>query len=65
MLAEYIRHPEKQIIVFKNSEPVWVSVNVEKLFIFNLDVLSSVLYIWRSLEGTISKNKMVNQKQEA
>ena len=65
MLAEDIRHPEKQIIAFKNSEPLWVSLNVEKLFIFNLDVLSSVLYIWRSLEATASKNKMVNQKQEA
>ena len=29
---------------FKISEPLWVSLNVEKLFIFNLDVLSSVLY---------------------
>ena len=52
MLAEDIRHPEKQIIAFKNSEPLWVSLNVEKLFIFTLDVLSSVLYRWRSLEAT-------------
>ena len=53
MLAEDIRHPEKQIIVFKNSEPLWVSLSVEKLFIFNLDVLSSVLYRWRSLDDTV------------
>ena len=53
MLAEDARHPEKQIIIFKNSEPLWVSLNVEKLFIFNRDVLSSVLYKWRSLEATI------------
>ena len=53
MLVEDIRHPEKQIIVFKNSEPLWVSLSVEKLFIFNLDVLSSVLYRWRSLEATV------------
>jgi len=26
---------------------------VEKLFIFNLDVLSLVLYRWRSLEATV------------
>ena len=30
-------------------EPLWVFLTVEKLFIFNLDVLSSVLYRWRSL----------------
>ena len=53
MLEEDIRHPEKQIIVFKNSETLWVSLNVGKLFIFNLDVLSSVLYRWRSLEATV------------
>ena len=53
MLSEDIRYPEEQIIVFKNSEPLWVSLNVEKLFIFNLDVLSSVLYRWRSLEATV------------
>ena len=53
MLAEDIRHPEKQIIVFKNSEPLWVSLNVEKLFISNLVVLSLVLYRWRSLEATV------------
>ena len=53
MLAENIRHPEKQIIVFKNSEPLWVSLNVEKLFMSNLDVLSSVLYRWRSLKATV------------
>ena len=53
MLAEDIRHLEKQIIVFKNSEPLWVSLNVEKLFMSNLDVLSSVLYRWRILETTV------------
>ena len=53
MLAEDIRQPEKQIIVFKNREPLWVSLNVEKLFISNLDVLSLVLYRWRSLEATV------------
>jgi len=30
-----------------------VSLTVEKLFIFNLDVLSTVLYRWRSLEATV------------
>ena len=53
MLVEDIRHPEQQIIVFKDSEPLWVSLNVEKLFISNLDVLSSVPYRWRSLEATV------------
>ena len=53
MLVEDIRHPEQQIIVFKDSEPLWVSLNVEKLFISNLDVLSLVLYRWRSLEATV------------
>ena len=53
MLEEDIRHPEKQIIVFKNSETLWVSLNVGKLFIFNLDVLPSVLYRQRSLEATV------------
>ena len=28
-------------------------LSVEKLFIFNLDVLSVVLYRWRSLEATV------------
>ena len=37
----------------KDGEPLWVSLNVEKLFIFNLDVLSSVLYRWRSLKATV------------
>ena len=37
----------------KDGEPLWVSLNVEKLFIFNLDVLSSVLYRWRHLEATV------------
>ena len=30
-----------------------VSLTVEKLFIINLDVLSLVLYRWRSLEATV------------
>ena len=30
-----------------------VSVTMEKLYIINLDVLSSVLYRWRSLEATV------------
>ena len=53
MLAEDTRHPEKQIIVFKNSELLWGSLNVEKLFIFNLNVLSTVLYRRRSFETTV------------
>ena len=64
MLEEDIRHPEKQIIVFKNSETLWVSLNVEKLFIFNLDVLSSVLYKWRSLEATV-KIKLKTRSKKA
>ena len=32
-----------------------VSLTVEKLFIFNLDVSSVVLYRWRSLEATVRK----------
>ena len=47
-----------------NGLPFWVSLNVEKLFIFNLDVLSTVQYRRRSLETTV-KNKTENQKQEA
>jgi len=31
----------------------WVSLTVEKFFTFNLDVLSMVLYRWRSLEATV------------
>ena len=34
-------------------EPLWVSLTVEKLFIFNLAVLSTVLYRWRSLDATV------------
>jgi len=34
---------------------------VENLFIINLDVLSSVLYGWRSLEATVRKTE--NQRQ--
>ena len=30
-----------------------MSLTVENLFIINLDVLSSVLYGWRSLEATV------------
>jgi len=37
----------------KVCEPLCVSLNVEKLFIFNLDGLSTVLYRWRSLEATV------------
>ena len=63
MLVEDIRHPEKQIIVFKNSEPLWVTLKVEKPFIFNLDVLSSVLYRWRSLEPIVNiKLKIRNRR---
>ena len=38
----------------KLCEPLWVSLTVENLFTINLDVLSSVLYGWRSLEATVS-----------
>ena len=41
-MAEDIRQPEKQTIVFKNSEPLWVSLNVEKLFIFFFNFFLSV-----------------------
>ena len=34
-------------------EPLWVSLTVENLFTINLDVLSLVLYGWRSLETTV------------
>ena len=34
-------------------EPLWVSLTVEKPFIFNLDVLSVVLYRRRSLKTTV------------
>ena len=44
MLAEDIRHPEKQPKSLKG---------VEKLFIFNVDVLSMVLYRRRSFETTV------------
>ena len=35
-----------------NSEPLWVSLTVENLFIISLELLLSVLYSWRSLETT-------------
>ena len=35
------------------TQPLWVSLTVENLFTINLDVLSSVLYEWRSLEATV------------
>jgi len=41
-----------------------VTLTVEKLFIFNVDVLSMVLYRRRSFETTV-KNKTDNWKQEA
>ena len=34
-------------------EPLWMSLTVEKLLIINIDVLSSVLCRWRSLEATL------------
>ena len=34
-------------------EPLWVSLAVGNCFTINLDVLSSVLYRWRSLEATV------------
>ena len=34
-------------------EPLWMSLTVENLFTINLDVLSSVLYGWRSLEAIV------------
>jgi len=37
----------------KHCELLWVSLTVEKLFIVNLDILSLVLYRWRSLEATV------------
>jgi hypothetical protein len=50
-------------------EPLWVSLTVEKLFIFNLDVLSTVLYRWRSLEITVkirlkTRSRRLNPKLE-
>ena len=36
-----------------NCEPLWVSLTVVNLFTINLDVLSLVLYGWRSLEATV------------
>jgi len=41
------------LFFMKLCEPLWVSLTVEKLFIFNLHVLSTVLYRWRSLEATV------------
>ena len=43
MPADDIRHPEKQLKSLKG----------EKLFIFNIDVLSMVLYRRRSFETTV------------
>ena len=37
----------------KRGEPLWVTLTVEKLFIFNVDVLSMVLYRRRSYESTV------------
>ena len=41
------------LFFMKLCEPLWVSLTVEKVFTINLDVLSLVLYGWRSLEATI------------
>ena len=41
----------------------WVSLTVDNLFTINLDVLSLVLYRWRSLEATVRKTE--SQRQEA
>jgi len=41
-----------------------VSLTVEKLFIFNPDILSMVLYRRTSFETTV-KLRLKNQKQEA
>ena len=41
-----------------------MSLTVEKLFIFNLDFLSTVLYRWRSVETTsVLINKRGNRNQ--
>ena len=34
-------------------ERLWISLTVENLFSLDLDVLSSVLYVWRTLEATV------------
>ena len=44
-------------------EPLWVSLTVEKLFIFNLDVLSTVLYRRRSLETTVKIRRKTRSKR--
>ena len=48
-------------------ELLWVSLTMEKLFIINIDVLSPVLYRWRSLEATVrirlkSRDRRLNIK---
>ena len=37
----------------QHRESLWVSLTVENCFTINLDVSSSVLYGWRSLEATV------------
>ena len=37
----------------ENGLPFWVSLTVENIFTINLDVLSLVLYGWRSLEASV------------
>jgi len=44
-------------------EPLWVSLTVENFFTINLDVLSSVLYGWKS--RGYCKNKTESERQEA
>jgi len=40
-----------------------VSLTVEKLFTINLDVLSSVLYGWRSLEATVRIREKIRDRR--
>ena len=41
------------IFSMKFCEPLWVSFPVGNLYTINLEVLSSVVYGWRSLEATV------------
>ena len=47
----------------EHCEPLWVTLTVEKLFIFNLDVLSMVLYRRRSFETTVKIRPITGSKR--
>ena len=51
------------LFCMKLCEPLWVALTVKNLFTINLDVLSSLLYGWKSLEAIIREGLNVRARR--